>query len=89
MPFIKCDSRHSFFEVDKHLRLEGAPNIYAAGDILFDPMFSSSGPHAVTGERLPERIGGGGASLNELGSNHGLKRRTVSTWYTFELKNVF
>jgi pyruvate/2-oxoglutarate dehydrogenase complex dihydrolipoamide dehydrogenase (E3) component len=41
-----------FVKVDKHLRLEGAPNIYGAGDILFDPMFATSGPHAVT-------VGGG------------------------------
>ena len=49
--------------------------IYAAGDILFDPMFSSSGPHAVTGERLPERIGGAVQVLNsvELGCPTALK----------------
>ena len=57
-PLIRAslDDR-GYVKVDKHCRIEGLPHVYAAGDILFDPMFANTGKHAVTGKKLPERIG--------------------------------
>ena len=46
----------NFIKVDQHLRLHGAPNIFAGGDILEDKWYSSSGEHAVTGKKYPERV---------------------------------
>ena len=41
--------------VDDHLRLHGAPNIFAVGDIVEGRMFPTTGPHVVTGKVAPER----------------------------------
>ena len=44
-----------FVKVDDHLRLHGAPNIFAVGDIVEGRMFPTTGPHVVTGKVAPER----------------------------------
>lgn len=62
-----------FVNVDKHCRLVGCDNVYAGGDILCDEMFSRTGEHVVTGERLPERIGIA-AELHALIISNNIKR---------------
>ena len=47
-----------FIKVDDYCQLHGFENIYAGGDILEDRMFASSGEHAVTGKKYPERVAG-------------------------------
>jgi hypothetical protein len=47
-----------FIKVDDYCQLHGFENIYAGGDILEDRMFASSGKHAVTGKKYPERVAG-------------------------------